>query len=77
MRELCFSTDSSDEEDELVLATLTAWHADIEASHRGPWGGSVPGHRRIHRNRMEGHNRLYNDYFADASVYPDYIFHRR
>ncbi|XP_062193527.1 uncharacterized protein LOC133896910 [Phragmites australis] len=26
---------------------------------------------------MEGHNRLYNDYFADSSVYPDYIFRRR
>ncbi|XP_062213754.1 uncharacterized protein LOC133914736 [Phragmites australis] len=76
-RELCFSNDSSDEEDDLVLATLTAWHADVEASRRGPWGGSVPGHRRIHRNRMEGHNRLYNDYFVDSSVYPDYIFRRR
>ncbi|XP_062183173.1 uncharacterized protein LOC133887244 [Phragmites australis] len=77
MRELCFSNDSSDEEEDLVLATLTAWHADVKASRREPWGGSVPGHRRIHRDRMEGHNRLYNDYFADSSVYPDYIFCRR
>jgi hypothetical protein len=77
MRELCFSTEESDEEDELVLATLAAWHADVEASRRGPWGGSVPGHRRIRRNRQEGHNRLYNDYFAESAVYPDYIFRRR
>ncbi|XP_062190022.1 uncharacterized protein LOC133893066 [Phragmites australis] len=74
LRDLCFSNDYFDEEDDLVLATLSAWHADGEASHRGPWGGSVPGHRRIHRNRLEGHNRLYNDYFADPTVYPDYIF---
>ncbi|XP_062209009.1 uncharacterized protein LOC133910732 [Phragmites australis] len=36
----------------------------------------MPGHWRIHRNRLEGHNRLYNDYFADPAVYPDYIFRR-
>ena len=77
LRDLCFSNHSADEEDELVLATLSAWHADEEASQRGPWGGSVPGHRRVNRNRLEGHNRLYNDYFADPAVYPDYIFRRR
>ncbi|XP_062230256.1 uncharacterized protein LOC133927958 [Phragmites australis] len=77
MRDLCFSNDFSDEEDDLVLATLSAWHADGEASRQGLWGGSVPRHRRIHRNRLEGHNRLYNDYFADPSMYPDYIFRCR
>jgi hypothetical protein len=76
VRELCFGNDSSDEEDNLFLATVSALH-ESEASQRGPWGGSVPGCRRIERNRLEGHHRLFNDYFADHPVYPDYIFRRR
>ncbi|XP_062193599.1 uncharacterized protein LOC133897015 [Phragmites australis] len=76
VRELCFGNDSSDEEDNLFLATVSALH-ESEASQRGPWGGSVPGRRRIERNRLEGHHRLFNDYFADHPVYPDYIFRRR
>ncbi|XP_062193495.1 uncharacterized protein LOC133896872 [Phragmites australis] len=50
---------------------------ESSATQRGAWGGSVPGRRRIQRNRLEGHQRLFNDYFADPPVYPDYIFRRR
>ncbi|XP_012828553.1 PREDICTED: uncharacterized protein LOC105949785 [Erythranthe guttata] len=39
--------------------------------------GSVRGRRVIHRNRVEGHNRLYRDYFADNPVYHDVYFRRR
>ncbi|XP_062230181.1 uncharacterized protein LOC133927809 [Phragmites australis] len=76
VRELCFDNDSSDEEDNLFLATVTAFH-ESSVTQRGAWGGSVPGRRRIQRNRLEGHQRLFNDYFADPPVYPDYIFRRR
>ncbi|XP_042400761.1 uncharacterized protein LOC121990750 [Zingiber officinale] len=31
----------------------------------------------IRRNRLEGHIRLFNDYFVDASIYPPNIFRRR
>ncbi|XP_062198867.1 uncharacterized protein LOC133901538 [Phragmites australis] len=76
VRELCFGNDSSDEEDNLFLATVTAVH-ESSATQRGAWGGSVLGRRRIQRNRLEGHQRLFNDYFADPPVYPDYIFRCR
>ncbi|XP_010451370.1 PREDICTED: uncharacterized protein LOC104733493 [Camelina sativa] len=31
----------------------------------------------IPRNREEGHNNLWNDYFSDTPTYPDYLFRRR
>ena len=38
--------------------------------------GSVPGHRMINRDRVEGHERLYCDYFATPCVYESF-FQRR
>ncbi|XP_019091890.1 PREDICTED: uncharacterized protein LOC104780121 isoform X1 [Camelina sativa] len=31
----------------------------------------------IERNREEGHNNLWNDYFSDTPTYPEYLFRRR
>lgn len=39
--------------------------------------GSILGHSIIYRDRKEGHNRLWNDYFAAKPVYPDHLFRRR
>ncbi|KAK9289726.1 hypothetical protein L1049_007885 [Liquidambar formosana] len=39
--------------------------------------GSVPGHAVIDRDRVQGHQRLYRDYFANDPVYPTNIFCRR
>ncbi|XP_062230046.1 uncharacterized protein LOC133927606 [Phragmites australis] len=78
LRELCFSfNDSSDEEDEMFIETMRAWQVELEESERQSWGVSVRGRKRINRYRLEGHMRLYNDYFADPPVYPDCIFRRR
>ncbi|XP_062188975.1 uncharacterized protein LOC133892307 [Phragmites australis] len=78
LRELCFSSnDSPDEEDDMFVETMRDWQAESEALERRPWGGSVPGRKRIHRYWLEGHIRLYNDYFVDPPVYPDYIFRRQ
>ena len=38
--------------------------------------GSVSGHRMINRDRVEGHERLYCDYFATLCVYESF-FQRR
>ena len=38
--------------------------------------GSVPGHRMVNRDRVEGHEKLYHDYFATPSVYESF-FRRR
>ncbi|XP_052197217.1 uncharacterized protein LOC127804398 [Diospyros lotus] len=40
-------------------------------------GGSVLNHRVINRNRAEGHERLYRDYFVDSPTYPSQLFRRR
>ncbi|XP_062191253.1 uncharacterized protein LOC133895069 [Phragmites australis] len=75
LRKMCFSyNDSFDKEDDMFIETMRAWQAESEESERRLWGGSVPSRKRIHRYRLEGHMRLYNDYFADPPVYPDYIF---
>ncbi|XP_010495298.1 PREDICTED: uncharacterized protein LOC104772369 [Camelina sativa] len=31
----------------------------------------------IPRNREEGHNNIWNDYFSDTPTYPEYLFRRR
>ncbi|KAK9278543.1 hypothetical protein L1049_028112 [Liquidambar formosana] len=36
--------------------------------------GSVPGHAVIDRDRVEGHQRLHHDYFADDPVSPANVF---
>ena len=38
--------------------------------------GSVPGHRMVNRDRVEGHEKLYRDYFATPCVYESF-FRRR
>jgi hypothetical protein len=53
VRELCFGNDSSDEEDNLFLATVTAFH-ESSTAQRGAWGGSVPGRHRIQRIGWRG-----------------------
>ncbi|KAG2203138.1 hypothetical protein INT47_004945, partial [Mucor saturninus] len=40
-------------------------------------GGSVPGRRYVNRNRVAGHQRLFDDYFFDDPVYTDQQFRRR
>jgi hypothetical protein len=40
-------------------------------------GGSMFGPRVINCDQQMGHIRLYNDYFADKSVYSDELFRRR
>jgi hypothetical protein len=40
-------------------------------------GGSTNGRQEINRNRLEGHERLHNDYFSENPTYPDNFFRRR
>ena len=39
--------------------------------------GSIPGHVIIDRGRVEGHKRLYQDYFSENPVFPNHLFRRR
>lgn len=38
-------------------------------------GESIMNHRVINRNREEGHNRLFNDYFSVTPTYTEAQFH--
>ncbi|XP_020249037.1 uncharacterized protein LOC109826414 [Asparagus officinalis] len=51
----------------------------VEEEEQEKCSTSVQYKRRIvlHRNRLEGHNRLFQDYFADAPTYPLYYFRQR
>ncbi|XP_019157751.1 PREDICTED: uncharacterized protein LOC109154407 [Ipomoea nil] len=40
-------------------------------------GGSVPGHRVIHRDRVDGDRRLWADYFSENPKYNETMFRRR
>ncbi|KAF8391958.1 hypothetical protein HHK36_022298 [Tetracentron sinense] len=39
--------------------------------------GSIQGHSTIRRDRVQGHERLYNDYFAENPMYSSIQFRRR
>ncbi|XP_028091555.1 uncharacterized protein LOC114291873 [Camellia sinensis] len=39
--------------------------------------GSIEGHAVICRDRVQGHERLYQDYFSETAIYPTHLFRRR
>ena len=60
----------------LGMAAIEGERLAIES--RGPRRrGIVPGHAVIDRDRVEGHNRLYQDYFAETPKYSLQKFRRR
>ncbi|XP_052181945.1 uncharacterized protein LOC127794738 [Diospyros lotus] len=67
-----------DEEDEAIATALVEQYAQyMDHDFFSHHGGSVLNHRIINRNRAEGHERLYRDYFADSPTYPSQLFCRR
>ena len=71
---LHFDEDSDDEWDMLLAETKR--EEESRSKRRNKHRGSVPSHRIIRRCRVEGHERLYHDYFAPNYVY-DAFFRRR
>ncbi|KAL7191721.1 hypothetical protein ACSBR2_023746 [Camellia fascicularis] len=39
--------------------------------------GSIEGHTIIYRDRVQGHERLYRDYFSETAIYPTHLFRKR
>ena len=69
----------SDSDDELEMVTTCAiemnkLNSEESSGHRH---GSIQGHSVIFRNRVQGHERLYRDYFAEPPIYPLNLFRRR
>jgi hypothetical protein len=70
-----------DDDDEIAAMLLlqqmsqtSAIILDAERQH----GGSLPGRsRNVERDRMEGHERIFRDYFAPDPVYNETLFRRR
>ena len=69
--------DSSSFEDELELTLAIAIEelnneGALTSRHR-----SIQPRKFIWRNPLQGHNRLFHDYFAETAVYPPNVFRRR
>ena len=71
------SSSSSDDDDELILSALHIAHRQYQARNVPRWGGSVVGREYIHRDRVGGAWRLYNDYFSENPTYGPTFFRRR
>ncbi|XP_062217681.1 uncharacterized protein LOC133917866 [Phragmites australis] len=71
------SSSTSSDDDELIVATAFQVHDEDQRLNVRRHGGSVPGHRVIHRGREAGHARLYQDYFSEDPTYGPAIFRRR
>src|SRR6184192_4095838 len=65
--------DDEEEFQQLTIQTLLCTIPAIPANRQG----SMPGHMYINRGRQAGHDRLYQDYFAENPTYPPKIFRRR
>ncbi|CAL5390252.1 unnamed protein product [Camellia sinensis] len=81
------SSSSSDEEsdDKYMITLLAAYEQNTSSmlqilkssDSSKKIGGSVVGHKYIRRDRRQGHDRLFADYFATNPVYSATIFRRR
>ncbi|CAA0839304.1 mto 1 responding up 1 [Striga hermonthica] len=49
-------------------------HALSAQSSQPTWGGSIPGHRVVHRDREEAHRTLFRDYFSSNPTYDEDTF---
>jgi len=74
-----FLEDESDgSDDELEMASvLIAEMEEMESNKRPKHGGSVQGHEVVHRNKQQGHDKLFADYFASNPVFGPVTFRRR
>jgi hypothetical protein len=65
-------------DDKEIIASLqaTVWLLSQRRSAKPTHRGSKFGRKGIDRNRLQGHNQLYNNYFSDYLTYPENIFRR-
>lgn len=76
--QVALESSSSDDDDEFIMATtLMAHHHYQTQANVSHWGGSIPGHIVINRERAEQQNGLMRDYFSDNPTYGPVVFRRR
>ncbi|RWR94628.1 putative nuclease HARBI1 [Cinnamomum micranthum f. kanehirae] len=77
--ELWHTIINSDSDEELQMLCMAALEEESENLQRRTrvHHDSIQGHAVIHRGRISGHHRLYNDYFSENPVYTPSQFRRR
>ena len=69
-----FDSSSNDDEMELTLAIAIE---ELKNGASTSCRRSVQPRRFIWRNPLQGHDRLFHDYFAETPMYPPNVFRRR
>ena len=72
LREI-LNIEEEDNDDLDILYTATRRSERFSQGRIRRHSGSVPGHRMVNRDRVEGHERLYHDYFATPYVYGSFF----
>ncbi|XP_028082222.1 uncharacterized protein LOC114283561 [Camellia sinensis] len=76
MKMILNNFDSDDELQLITIATMEEERLNRERCSRRR-SGSIEGHAIIYHNRVQGHERLYRDYFSETAIYPTHLFKRR
>ena len=76
MKMILYDSDSDDELEMVTTCAIEMNKLNSEESS-GVRRGSIQGHSVILRNRVQGHERLYRDYFVEPPIYPLNLFRRR
>ena len=77
LMDMVMDSSSSDDDDEFILAAAHIVHSHSQIVNAKKHGGSIKGHKVVHRNREAGDLRLFNDYFSDDPIYGPTYFRRR
>ena len=75
LAKMLFNDDSDDEFH--LLATMIEEEEMANEDRTPHRPGSIPGHAVIRRDRVQGNDRLYRDYFADTPTFGPRLFRRR
>ncbi|XP_028102473.1 uncharacterized protein LOC114301711 [Camellia sinensis] len=72
-------SDFSESDDDLEMLKAITMDKELLDSEIGSSSrrGSVRGRKVIHRDHIQGHERLFLDYFVESPVYPPELFRRR
>lgn len=77
-----FALKMLEEEEELdgeitwVIVVVAVEHLNQPTNYNAIHDGFVLNHRIIDRTRLDGHNRLYRNYFAKYPLYLEHVFCR-
>jgi hypothetical protein len=79
MNEMEMTLFNSDSDDEIEILSIFAMEEERLKKERASTSrrGSIPDHKVIKRDYLQGQERLFRDYFAENPVFPHHLFRRR